>query len=111
MKPALFGVEAWRNLCQKAARSCNVRAMTPMHFTFILGQQIDAALNLVHPAFEDSAIAIAREFGYETSSKRMEILDRIAHRPTGESAFQSRSVGAEKLVQTSRTSTTQKLAA
>ncbi len=75
-----FGLAAWRQHCEHIARVCKRRAMTPLHFTCILGQGIEDALGRVPEDQREAAIEAAREFGYETSGERMEMQAWLSQR-------------------------------
>jgi hypothetical protein len=68
-----FGLAGWMQDCERMARNCKHRAMSPLHFTCLLGQGIDDALARVPEDQHDLAIEVARDFGYETSDERMEL--------------------------------------
>ncbi len=70
----------WRTRCRASAERCSTLGMTPVHQLMILGQAIDDALKQLHPAQHPQAIAVAREFGYETPEERVAMQSWLAAR-------------------------------
>lgn len=75
-----FVLATWKRHCDHIARVCKHRAMTPLHFTFLLGQGIEDALARVPEDQREVAIEAAREFGYETSDERLEMQTWLSQR-------------------------------
>lgn len=73
MRSTDFDLRAWTRDCEHMACDCRQRAMTPMHFTYILGQSIEDALDQVPQDQRTAAVTAARGYGYETPDERMEM--------------------------------------
>jgi hypothetical protein len=80
MGMAAFDSGGWRKICQRTAVQCDNSAMTPMHYTFLYGQQIDDALGAIESQFAFEAIEVAREFGYDTPTERHELRTWVTQR-------------------------------
>ena len=74
MAEQVFDRGQWEALCEEHAGRCAQRCMTPLHFTMIVGQEIDTLLLQVDPEHQDEAIHIARVFGYESLEERRSLL-------------------------------------
>jgi len=83
MRMPAFDSSGWRKICQHTAVQCDNTAMTPMHYTFLYGQQIDDALGAIEPQYTFEAIELAREFGYDTPAERQELRSWVTQRARG----------------------------
>ena len=70
MAEPYMGRGEWEKACQASVRRCVRRCLTPIHYIMILGQEIDELLPRIAPQHQESAIALARQFGYETAEER-----------------------------------------
>ena len=61
---------AWEKAVQASVRRCVRQCLTPIHYIMILGQEVDELLAHVAAQHQHQAIAMAREFGYETAEER-----------------------------------------
>lgn len=75
-----FEAAGWHSTCKQIVGQCKRQGMSTLHYSMLLSQAVDDALQAIATEHHEQAIQIAREYDYETAEELNAVVHWLNHK-------------------------------